>query len=299
MFKAKFSWLFCHFLFVWFILNAQSDPGYQQPPKNITDIVMASPTPGVSIDDKGEWMLISERSDFPGIEQLAEPELRIAGLRINPENFGPSRSNYSIGFQLKKIQTGETFPVKGLPENLRAANTSWSPDQKQIAFTHTTPEKITLWKIDIADKSASQLTNDAISDVLGTTFIWAGNDAIIYKALVKDLSQTPAKPKAPSGPVIQENLGKEAASRTYQDLIKNQYDEALFEFYATTQLKRTDGKTLGAAALYNSINLSPDNRFILTDKLKKPFSYLVPANGFAKSIEILDAQTGSLVKEVA
>lgn len=299
MYKAKFSWLFCHFLFIGFILNAQTDLGYQQPPKNITDIVMASPTPGVSIDDKGEWMLISERSDFPGIEQLAEPELRIAGLRINPENFGPSRSNYAIGFQLKNIQTGETFPVKGLPENLRAGNTSWSPDQKQIAFTHTTPEKITLWKINIADKTARQVTNDAINDVLGTTFTWAGNDVIIYKAVVKDLSQSPKKPKAPSGPVIQENLGKEAASRTYQDLIKNPYDEALFEFYATTQLKRTDGKTLGAAALYNSINLSPDNRFILTDKLKKPFSYLVPANGFAKSIEILDAQTGALVKDVA
>src|SRR5690606_6370544 len=147
MLKAKFTWLFCHFLFVGLLVNAQTDLGYQLPPKNIADIVLASPTPGVSIDNKGEWMLISERSDFPGIEQLAEPELRIAGLRINPENFGPSRSNYTIGFQLKNVQTGETFPVKGLPENLRAGNTSWSPDQKRIAFTHTTPEKITLWKI--------------------------------------------------------------------------------------------------------------------------------------------------------
>ena len=84
MYKAKSTWLFCQFLFIALIANAQTDLSYQQPPKKIMDIVLASPTPGVSIDNKGEWMLISERSDFPGIDQLAEPELRIAGLRINP-----------------------------------------------------------------------------------------------------------------------------------------------------------------------------------------------------------------------
>ena len=76
---------------------SQEDITYKTPPKEIMDLVLAPPTPGVSIDEKGEWMLLLERSDLPDIEELAEPELRIAGLRINPENFGPSRSSYITG----------------------------------------------------------------------------------------------------------------------------------------------------------------------------------------------------------
>ena len=82
---------------------SQDDGGYRTPPKDITDLVLARPTPGVLIDSKGQWMILTERSDFPTVEDLAQPELRIAGLRINPRNFGPSRGAYSMGFQLKHI----------------------------------------------------------------------------------------------------------------------------------------------------------------------------------------------------
>ena len=78
---------------------AQDAIEYKTPPKEIFDLVMAKPSPGVSIDTKGEWMLIMERSAMPSIEELAQPELRIAGLRINPNNFGPSRSAYTIGIR--------------------------------------------------------------------------------------------------------------------------------------------------------------------------------------------------------
>jgi dipeptidyl aminopeptidase/acylaminoacyl peptidase len=278
-------------------LCAQDDATYQTPPKDITDLVLAPPTPGVSIDKKGEWMLFLERSDFATIAELAEPELRIAGLRINPDNFGPSRSSHTIGFKLKHIPTSKEFQVSGLPQNLRASSIQWSPDQKQIAFTHTEEDKITLWKIDVANKSATKVSDDAINSVLGTPYYWSNNEVIVYKAAVGKASSAPKKPKAPSGPVIQESLGKAAASRTYQDLIKNPYDEALFEFYATSTLKSTDGKVIGAPDIYSSVNPSPDNNYILIEKIKKPFSYLVPAGGFPESVDIVD-RDGKLVKHL-
>lgn len=281
-----------------YFIFSQEDISYKTPPKEIMDLILAPSTPGVSIDDKGEWMLLLERSDFPTIEELAEPELRIAGLRINPMNFGLSRSSYSTGLSLKNIKTGETFSIAGLPQNLRASSIQWSPDQKQIAFTHSTGSKISLWKIDIATKNASLITNDALNAVLGSPYYWVDNGLIIYKAVIKDISQAPPQPKAPKGPVVQENLGKAAASRTYQDLIKNPYDEALFEFYATCQLKRTDGKNLGSASIYSRIDLSPDKKYILVDKINKPFSYLVPARSFPTTIEIINAENGTLVKHL-
>jgi hypothetical protein len=87
--------LFFTYLLLYFFtslnLSAQDDFSYQTPPKDILDLVMAKPTPGVSIDRKGEWMLLTERSSFATVEDLAQPELRIAGLRLNPKNFGPKQ----------------------------------------------------------------------------------------------------------------------------------------------------------------------------------------------------------------
>jgi dipeptidyl aminopeptidase/acylaminoacyl peptidase len=297
--------LFFSFLFTGFAATAQEEPGYKTPPKDIVDLVMAKPTPGVSIDEKGEWLLMLERSSFPTVEELAQPELRIAGLRINPNNFGPSRSNFTTGFQLKNIKTGQILPVKGLPEDLRAAFVQWNPSEKKIAFANTTNTDIKLWIIDIASQTAKPLTNEPVNAVIGSPFIWVDDNTIIYKSVVEGLDKQPAKPLAPSGPVIQESKGKMAASRTYQDLIKSPYDEALFGFYATTQLKKTgtdgssQGTVLGKPSIYGTWNLSPDKQFLLVRTISKPFSYLFPWSGFPHTIKVIDAANGADVKVLA
>ncbi|HRI25934.1 MAG TPA: hypothetical protein PLZ45_14745, partial [Ferruginibacter sp.] len=101
-------------------LFAQDAIEYQTPPKEIYDLVMAKPTPGVTFDGKGQYMLVMERSSMPSVEDLAQPELRIAGLRINPNNFGPSRATYFTSILIKEVKSGAEFPVKGLPANLKA-----------------------------------------------------------------------------------------------------------------------------------------------------------------------------------
>jgi len=44
---------------------AQESVKYQLPPKVIMDLALAKPTPSVSIDSKGEWMLLIERNTYP------------------------------------------------------------------------------------------------------------------------------------------------------------------------------------------------------------------------------------------
>src|SRR5688500_1262294 len=82
---------------------AQENITYQRPPDDIAKLVEAPLTPFVTLSHDNAWMMLLERSDFPTIEELSRPELRIAGLRINPDNFGPSRGFYSIGIKLKKL----------------------------------------------------------------------------------------------------------------------------------------------------------------------------------------------------
>jgi dipeptidyl aminopeptidase/acylaminoacyl peptidase len=300
MFIRRRTTFLTAFLFVAFGIQAQDDVKYQAPPKDIQDLVLAKPTPSVSIDDKGEWMLMLERSDFPTIDELSQPELRIAGLRINPNNFSPSRSGSSTDIQIKNIKTGKVFSIQGLPQDLHASSIQWSPDGSKFAFTQTSNTEVNLYVVDIATQKATKVNSTPLNAVLGGAYQWNGNNGLLYKTIVANKPLT-AKAGAPTGPIVQENLGKAAASRTYQDLIKNPYDEALFEYYGTAQLVKNDltkETPIGQPAIYRSISLSPDKKFILTTTIDKPFSYLVPAFGFPHTVSVIDLD-GKLVKSLA
>jgi dipeptidyl aminopeptidase/acylaminoacyl peptidase len=281
-------------------LFAQEAIEYKTPPKEIYDLVMAKPTPTVDIDHNGNWMLIMEGSSMPSVEDLAQPELRIAGLRINPNNFSPSRGTYIINFKLKNIKTGVEYPVTGLPQNLKAGNVKWNPDENKIAFTNNSSKKIDLYVIDVATKKSTKWNKKNANIVMGD-YDWIDNNTLLYSAANKPMGMAPVKPLAPKGPVIQENLGKVASSATFQDLIKSPYDEQLFEFYATVQLiKNTHGNetAVGSPAIYGDVNISPDRKYLLLRKINKPFSYLVTAGGFPSSVSIADIN-GKEIKTLA
>lgn len=280
---------------------SQDGTGYITPPKDITDMLLATPTPGVSVDDKGTWMLFMERNSYQSVEELARPELRIAGMRIDPNNYAPSRGNYISNLYLKNIATGKETKITGLPSPLYAGSISWSPSEKKIAFINTTSKRVDLYVIDLAAFKAVKINTAALNVVGGQSYLWYDDNTLIYRTALKPATAAPVKPQTPTGPTTQENYGKASPRPTYQDMIKSPYDEQLFEFYATAQLvKNTNGTEtkIGQPAIYSSISISPDKKYMMVRKLKKPFSYLVPANGFPSTVSITD-MTGKLVKLVA
>jgi dipeptidyl aminopeptidase/acylaminoacyl peptidase len=280
--------------------KAQDQITYKEPPKEIYDLIMAKPVPSASVDDAGKWMLLMERNTFPTVAELAEPELRIAGLRINPNNFAQSRMITLAGMSLKDLNTLKEYPIKDLPSNLRATSIQWSPSQNKIAFVNLSYDSVELYIIDIESFTASKINQLPLNIVTGGTFAWINDNSLIYKATVENAVK-PIKPLAPTGPVIQESLGKKAAARTYQDLIKSGYDEALFEFYAKSQLiftNLTKETTIGAPAIYRSYSVSPDQKYLLLQTIDKPFSYTVPAYEFPHTAFVTDI-SGKLLRKIA
>ncbi len=284
------------------ISYAQDAVGYQLPPKEMADILLAKPTPGISIDKKGEWMLLIERSSYPTVEELAQPELKIAGLRLNPNNFGPSRQSYALGYRLKNLKTNEEFAISGLPNNVLASNAQWNPNNQKIAFTNSTGSAIDLYVIDVATKTAKKINQQPLNAVLGSAYTWLNADVIIYKAATRPASAAPPKSLKPKGPAVQQSLGKAAPSFTYQDLIKTPYDEELFAFMATSQLIRNANgieTNIGAAAMYSNVSPSPDKKYLLISTIQKPFSYLVTVYDFPTNYDIKDVdgkQIANIVK---
>ncbi len=293
-------YLILFLLLISFSVSFSQDGGYKTPPKDITDMLLAKPTPNVSVDDKGEWMLFTQSNSYRSVEELARPELRIAGLRINPENFAPSRSNFINDIYLKNIKTRNESKISGLPSPLYAGNISWSPNNKKIAFTHTTGKQVDLYVIDIPTKKATKINKTPLNNVSGS-YSWYDDNTLLYRTIVKPASAAPARPAAPTGPTVQENYGKASPRPTYQDMIKSPFDEKLYEFYATSQLVKNTGGAetkIGKPAIYASISVSPDKKYLLLRTIQKPFSYLVPAFGFPSTVTITD-MTGKLVKKVA
>lgn len=277
---------------------AQDEVKYQTPPKEISELLLAKPTPSISLGSKAEWVLFSERNSYPSVEELAMPEYRIAGLRINPNNYTLSRQTYINNFSLKDIKNNQVFEISGLPASLLASNISWNPSRNKIAFTQVTQEGVDLYLIDLASKSAKKINQNFLNLVLGSGLTWLNDDTILYRVATQPASNAPKKPLKPIGPAIQQNLGKAAPSVTYQDLIKTPYDEQLFEFYGTSQLVKNTGGVetkIGPAAIYKSVRLSPDKNYMLVETINKPFSYLVSAMGFPSTIKITDANGKEVV----
>ena len=289
------------FLFSTIKILAQDDGGYKTPPKVIADMLLAKPAPNVSVDDKGEWMLFTEVSLYPSVEELARPELKLAGLRINPANYAPSRQNFISNVWLKNIYTGKDFKITGLPTPLFAGSVSWSPGSKKIAFTQTTKDKVDLYVIDVASQKAMKANKTALNVLMGSSYQWVDDNTLLYCTAIKPSTAAPVKPQIPKGPTTQENYGKASPRPTFQDMIKSPYDEQLFEFYATTQLvKNVNGAEtkIGQPAIYSNINISPDKKYMIVRTIKKPFSYIVPAQGFTSIVLITD-MNGKSVKQMA
>src|SRR6187401_850097 len=110
-----------------FTANAQ----YQRPPEEIARLVEAPTTPTAIFSPDRSSMALLDKADYPSIEELSRPELRIAGLRINPDNFGPSRGIYSTGLKFKSIKDLKEHTVAQLPSPLQASHFVFSPDSKQ------------------------------------------------------------------------------------------------------------------------------------------------------------------------
>lgn len=275
---------------------------YQTPPKAIADLVNAPITPSVSFSKNGDWMMLLERGDNPSIEELSQPELRIAGLRINPATSGPSRVRGVENVKIKMTRGGEEIQIKGLPANPSMGGFALSKDEKFLAFTQTEANGISLWVVDMTSFEAKKLTDAILNEVYGDAIAWTAENEIIIKAINPNRGNIPQKPSAPAGPIIQESTGEASPNRTYQDLLSNPHDEKLFAFFIDSQIMLVDlngnKQPIGPSGMIKSMDLSPDGKYLMIDLIKKPFSYLVPASRFPYDVEIWD-KAGKKVKTLA
>jgi dipeptidyl aminopeptidase/acylaminoacyl peptidase len=264
---------------------------YRKPPKEILDILNAPPTPGASLSPTRDYLLLAKGNRYPAIADLAQPMLKLAGLRINPRANGPHLPTSLTDFTLKRIADGAEIKVAG-PAVPKMGGPEWSPDGKQIAFMNTTDTAVEVWIADLTGKARklNVTLNAAYSDPVQ----WMPDSKTILVQLIPaGRGKPPTAPVVPKGPNTQESFANTAPVRTYEDMLTNPHDEALFDYYATSQLAFVDTSsgritTLGRPALFRGLSVSPDGNFLLVTKVRRPYSYLHPHTAFPSDVEIWD-----------
>ena len=284
-------------------LNAQNNLGYQMPPKAIADLIDAPPTPAASLSPAGNVMLLLGRASLPSIEEVAQEELRLAGIRINPRTNGSSRSSHFNSMKIKTVNGNIEKEIEGLPANPKIENVSWSPDGLRVVFTITKENGLELWTADLKKGKAKKLTganvNDAMDGLPYTRF--SDSRTIIYKKTNPNRGSTPKENLKPIGPTIQVNEGEAAPVRTYQDLLKNRHDETLFEYYTISELIKVDLETgkvqpFGKTGIVKGMSTSPDGNYVMVYTVQRPFSYIVPFARFPFDVDIYDKDGNDVAK---
>jgi dipeptidyl aminopeptidase/acylaminoacyl peptidase len=267
--------------------------GYRKPPKAITDILDAAPTPTVSVSPTHDRLLLIQGLRYPPIADLAEPMLRLAGHRINPRTNGPHRPPRVVGMTLQTIADGKQTKVE-TPGDGHFGAPVWSPDGQRFAFTNTTADAVELWIGEARTRATRKLPGVVLNAALGPAFQWMPDSrTLLCQTIPPGRGQPPAPPRAPEGPVIQESDGKPAPVRTFQDLLHNRHDEDLFDYCATSQLAFVDVETgranaVGKPAIFDEIESSPDGKHLLIGRLHRPYSYLLPSFAFPVDVEVWD-----------
>src|SRR5205823_8220911 len=133
-----------------------------------------------------------------------------------------------------------------------------------------------------------------LNAVYGPTVQWLPDQTtLLCQTVPADRGDPPLVPVAPPGPIVQVSDGEATPVRTYADLLQNPHDEDLFDYYAAAQLAAVDSASgismpIGEPGVFAGVDSSPDGRYLLVLRIRRPYSYLYTASSFPHDFEVWD-----------
>jgi dipeptidyl aminopeptidase/acylaminoacyl peptidase len=275
------------------IASAETPTQYQRPPRAILDVLNAPTPPTVIVSPARDFVLLVQTERYPSIADVAAPMLRLAGLRIDPRTNGPHLPTHVTRISVVSIKDGTERRIE-LPIGGHFGMPLLNATGRLFAIDNVTPAGIELWIGDVASGKLRQIPDVRLSAVYGPTVQWMPDQStLICQTVPADRGDPPPPPAAPKGPIVQESYGKAGPARTYPDPLQNPHDEALFDFYLFAQLSLVNaasGKSveIGAPAIFADVEPSPDGKFILVERIDRPYSYVHPVTAFPHDVEVWD-----------
>jgi hypothetical protein len=253
----------------------------------------------------------------------------LAGLRFDPALLVPSAVvDWATELTIRELASSQEWKVN-LPAHCEGIRyVRFHPTKDLFVFTAKVKDeqRLELYKCSL-DEDQQQWVVQHISlkrqmnFITGSAYQFNGDELLILTVPINH-PEPPVEPVT-TGPAIQvvEKNARKAPGRTYQDLLKNDYDEAKLRHYLSVELvsvnvsdmpfvvkmipQSSGGAIIPSTSsklipqnpsrpiLYN-IKPSPSKRFLLVSSLTT-FSFSVPLSKFGKEVEIWDLQSESVI----
>src|SRR5271156_2813209 len=288
--------------------------GYNQPPKNILDVMRAPSPPVPRVSPTEDAILLVSWQDYPSIARVSTPFLRLAGVRVEPKNHSKhdTPGGYGItpcarSFELVHVvdapgNDAAQIPI-ALPEGACAGVPVWAADGKRFAFVNLAPEAVELWIGDADTGKIHKVPGARLNPMFNDEMQWMPDQkSLLVKQVPEGMGAPPPEPVVPAGPSIQETTGEKGESSTYEnrDTLGNRHDEDVFDYYAASQLALIDASTgaitpVGKPGNYESVAAAPDGQHVLVAAIHKPYSYVTTYDRFPREVEVWDVADRSNV----
>ena len=249
----------------------------------------------------GEHLLLADPVSYPDLAELAAPMHELAGMRIDPRVNGFHGNQDATSPRLLRVADGAEIPLS-LPEATQLMDVSWTVDGKRFALEVEHADHLGLW-VGSVDGELREIEGVALNPLLGSACQWMPDQKRLLVRRVPARGDAPEPPPIPAGPEILEGTGG-AARSTYEarNLLSTPHDDDLFVHYATSELVVVDpdkGKVdvLGQPALYATVDVSPDGKYILVERLTGALSHEVSWWRFPSELEVW-TKRGKLVATV-
>lgn len=278
---------------------------FLSPPPEIADAILAPRHLNVTLGNPspdGSHFLRQQSEGLPTMASFAKPFYRLGGLQID---WRANRARqFTVrggeGFDLIDWRTGAVTSVQ-VPQGASVSSARWSPDGSRVAFFVHTDDATHVYVADKGNGRSRQVTRTPVLATLWTNFEWTPDGrSIVTVLLPQGRGNPPAKPEVPTGPQVRMTTPDENRLRTYPDLLEDPYEQDLLEYYATGQLAIVDVQSrntrhVGAPAMIQNAEISPDGRTLRVTTMRKPFSYIVPVSQFGNAQELWSVEDGRVL----
>ncbi len=281
---------------------------YTKPAAEIERLVTAPRYKNVALTNLSpdrKYFLTTVTADMPTVQQFGKPHTYFAGLQVDTRanRARALTTRGSSGIALVDAATGERRAVQ-MPAGATASSPKWSPDGKRVAFIANFDDASRLYVADVATGRSRQLSTVPLLATLVTDVDWTVDGKSLVTVLVPSgRGAAPTRPAVETGPLVRLTDGHKDKTRNYASLLRDPYDKAGLEYYATGQLALVDAtsgavKRVGAPAPIFSVEASPTGSHFIVTTMNKPYSYIVQYGAFGQTTAIWDA-AGTTVAELS
>lgn len=286
--------------------NVASESGYVLPPAAVQDLLARDPN-FVTLDRPSpdrDHFLVPLYTPFSTLERMARQTYRLGMLEVRPsvdrswhlDTFGI----YGMKFYSVDLRAFVDVP---LPPDVFLSDFMWSPGGDRIAFLLHEAGRTRVWVAEPDGGEAAPVSDAHVMATIGTDSLarglhpsrmlqWSGEDVLITLLVPANRLPEPEREPVARSPIIRHTLDRPAPTRTFPFLLTDDYDNALFKYYATTQIaelrRGRAPRFIGTPGMYESISLSPDGGHILAARYTEPFSPVTRYTNFPRIREVLD-----------